>query len=349
MSQLKTLTVKGFKSIRHLENFPLEKLTVLIGANGAGKSNFVEIFKLLREIGKGRLDAYTKINGGAPSFLFNGPTHTPFILMQFEYDTAALNNQYEIKLEVTVDEKFFLTVSGQSSLKKDINIDVDNSILHSTILHQIQMANQWIVYHFHDTGAFAPMRRSDIIENNKELQPDAGNIAPYLLMLKNNHTDSYQTIVQTIRLVAPFFDDFILDIEKNPDNGAQTVKLMWKQKGSDYPMQPYHFSDGTLRFICLVTALLQPSLPSTILIDEPELGLHPYAIEIFAELVQAATQKTQVILSTQSPTLVDYFTPNDIVVVDREQGGSTFHRLLENLKPLSIAYSADNTKTKIMA
>jgi predicted ATPase len=92
-------------------------------------------------------------------------------------------------------------------------------------------------------------------------------------------------------------------------------------------MQPYHFSDGTIRFICLTTALLQPNLPSTVIIDEPELGLHPYAIEILAELINAASQKTQVIISTQSPALVDYFEPEDIIVVNRENGASTFRRL----------------------
>jgi predicted ATPase len=128
--------------------------------------------------------------------------------------------------------------------------------------------------------------------------------------------------VDTIRLVTPFFDDFILKPNKN-----EKVRLRWRQKGSDYPLKPQHLSDGTLRFICLTTALLQPDPPSTIIIDEPELGLHPYAIEILAELIKSASQRTQLIISTQSPSLVDYFEPEDIIVVNRKNGASVFNRL----------------------
>jgi predicted ATPase len=135
----------------------------------------------------------------------------------------------------------------------------------------------------------------------------------------------YSKIVEAIKLVTPFFDDFILRPTKKGEK--EEVNLSWKQKGSDYPMQPYHFSDGTIRFICLATSLLQPTPPSTIVIDEPELGLHPYAIEIIAELIQAASEKTQVIVSTQSPLLIDHFDPEVIIVVNRKNGASTFERL----------------------
>jgi predicted ATPase len=77
----------------------------------------------------------------------------------------------------------------------------------------------------------------------------------------------------------------------------------------------------------LTTALLQPNPPSTIIIDEPELGLHPYAVEILAELIAATAKKTQLIISTQSPSLVDYFEPGNIVVVNRKDGASVFNRL----------------------
>jgi predicted ATPase len=186
--------------------------------------------------------------------------------------------------------------------------------------------SSWKIYHFHDTGKNASMRRSETIDDNDYLRFDAANIAPFLLDLKNSKrsskTTAYRQIVDTIRLVTPFFDDFIL----RPYNNEK-VRLNWRQKGSDYPLKPQHLSDGTLRFICLTTALLQPNPPSTIIIDEPELGLHPYAIEILAELIKSVSRKTQLIISTQSPTLVDYFEPEDIIVVNREKGASTFTRL----------------------
>jgi predicted ATPase len=166
------------------------------------------------------------------------------------------------------------------------------------------------------------MRRFETIDDSDYLRFDAANIAPFLYDLKNNETNVYKNIVNTIHLVAPFFDNFILKPNKN-----EKVRLRWKQKGSDYPLKPHHLSDGTLRFICLTTALLQPDLPSTIIIDEPELGLHPYAIEILAELMQSTSKKTQLIVSTQSPALVDYFEPENIIVVNRIKGASVFQRL----------------------
>ena len=169
------------------------------------------------------------------------------------------------------------------------------------------------------------MRRDYSVHDFRELRPDAANIAPFLLKLQELHPSRYQRIRETIQLVAPFFDDFLLEPEKKGEN--ELVRLQWRQKGSTFPFQPWHFSDGTIRFICLATALLQPQPPSTILIDEPELGLHPVALEVLAALIHETSQRTQVIISTQSTNLLDQFDPEDIVVVDRQEGASVFRRL----------------------
>lgn len=336
IKRLDKLAIKGFKSISSLEAFELKELNVLIGGNGAGKSNFVELFVLLREMFKDNLNGYVVKHGGADSFLFNGPKQTAHVTAHFSFGP----NEYRFELEPTADEKFLIKheeikyergswqlighnsyASQLSAVKDQPGINADRGVGH----YVYQAVTNWMTYHFHDTSIAAPMRRSEIIEDNKHLRSNAANIAPYLLMLRHDHLDHYNKIVQVTRLVTPFFDDFILEPIKK--GAKDTVKLAWKQKGSDYPMQPYHFSDGTIRFICLATALLQPKPPSTIIIDEPELGLHPYAVEMLSELIQMAKQKTQVIISTQSPTLVDYFGPEDIIVVNREKGASTFQRL----------------------
>lgn len=171
------------------------------------------------------------------------------------------------------------------------------------------------------------LKRSRTIRDDEYLRPDASNLATFLLFLKKKYEKEYLRIRETIRLVAPFFDDFRL-IEREIQNDKE-VLLEWQQKGSDYPFHPSQISDGTLRFICLTTALLQPEPPSTILLDEPELGLHPHALALLAEMIKAASVKTQVIVSTQSPILIDYFEPQDIIVVNRENGESKFRRLDE--------------------
>ncbi len=188
----------------------------------------------------------------------------------------------------------------------------------------MRLAN-WTVYHFHDTSALAPMRRTQSLRDYDRYRHDASNVAPFLLHLKRTQAGSYLLIRDTVRLIAPFFDDFLLRPEK--EGNDEKVRLEWNQKGSDFPFQPYHLSDGTIRFICLATALLQPMPPATVVIDEPELGLHPFAISILADLIQSAAERTQVIISTQSPTLLDHFAPENVVVVNRVNGRSTFERL----------------------
>jgi predicted ATPase len=183
----------------------------------------------------------------------------------------------------------------------------------------------WKIYHFHDTSSTAAMRHAEIVEDNESLSSDAKNIAPFLLRLREELSPVYEEILDVCRLVTPYLDDFILKPQKF---GSETrVSLTWGTKGSDHPMQPYQLSDGSIRFICLATALLQPDPPATLIIDEPELSLHPEAIHILAELIQSASKRTQIIIATQSSLLLDQFSVEDIVVVNRKEGESYFERL----------------------
>jgi predicted ATPase len=351
---LDKLTIKGFKSIQSLEDFELTELNILIGGNGAGKSNFIDFFRMLRAmmglpipgLNHASLDAYINDSGSCDDFLFKGPKVTS----QIEAKTFFGSTGYRFTLSPTADERFikdeeiYYGSLGWSKLRngyrtpevailkgghrvpellrlKTSRIKTVDEPVVSDVYNAI---SSWKIYHFHDTSKYAPVRRSEIVDDNEYLRFDAANLAPLLLYLKERENSSYRKIVDAIRLVAPFFDDFILKPGKN-----EKVRLMWKQKGSDYPLKPQHLSDGTLRFICLATALMQPCQSSTIIIDEPELGLHPYAIAILAELIKSASQKTQLIISTQSSALVDYFEPKDIVVVNRKKGSSVFKRLNE--------------------
>ena len=340
---LDSLTIKGFKSIRALEDFKLTNLNVLIGGNGAGKSNFIDFFRMLRAmmelplpgLTSANLKAYIADGGGSDDFLFNGPKITE----QIEIETRFGPNGYRFKLSPTADETFIINDEaryyeggesgwwdiGSGNLTPELLRDKDRRGAAgglSVASYVYKAISSWKIYHFHDTSKVAPMRRFETIDDSDYLRFDAANIAPFLLELKNSEKNAYNQIVDTIRLVTPFFNNFILKPNKN-----EKVRLRWKQKGSDYPLKPRHLSDGTLRFICLTTALLQPDPPSAIIIDEPELGLHPYAIEILAELIEATSRKTQLIVSTQSPALVDNFEPKDIIIVNRKKGASVFQRL----------------------
>ncbi|NWH03748.1 AAA family ATPase [Desulfobacter latus] len=345
---LDKLTVKGFKSIKELNEFKLGDLNVIIGANGAGKSNFVQIFRMLMAMTQKNFSKFILERGGADNFLFNGPKVTQSINMEFEFASLSSfsdgSNSYKFELTPTADEEFLISEerkyintnwrpyggpSKESRLYDMRNEKSMNGEWNGVGHFVYESISNWMVYHFHDTGDRSPMRRSEIVEDYHKLRGDEANIAPFLLHLKNDDyfAGYYKKIVDAVRLVIPFFDDFRLDVQRLGE--AEKVRLSWSQKGSDFPMQPYHLSDGSIRFICLATALLQPSPPSTIIIDEPELGLHPAAIVVLAELIQAASKQTQVIVATQSPALIDQFGIEDIIVINRQDGASTFERLKE--------------------
>ncbi|NTW84488.1 MAG: AAA family ATPase [Chlorobiaceae bacterium] len=331
------LTIRGFKSIRNLENFELKSLNVFIGANGSGKSNLISFFRMLHALIDGKLNDFIRSGGGISDFLFNGRKVTS----QMEFETHFGLRGYRFTIKPGSMEDCFLadearyydrgssgwwslgdSPDGQSRMVREAKNPIGDSQYSKPVYEAIV---SWQIYHFHDTGETAPMRHSEIIQDNRVLRFNASNIAPYLLRLRNECEEAYREIRDAVRLVMPFFDDFLLDVtEYGP---KQMVNLSWQQRGSDYPMQPYQLSDGSIRFICLVTALLQPDPPSTIIIDEPELGLHPSAISILAELMQYASTRTQLIIATQSPALIDNFGVEDVIVVRRQDGASTFERL----------------------
>ncbi len=332
------ITLKGFKSIRSLEDFELGPVNILIGANGSGKSNFVSFFSLLREIVEGRLELAINKAGGADIHLYLGPKVTEKITANLEFDL----NGYEFSLEPTANNrlifnderiKFFGNEQyrsvnrsigkgqGESKLKEQLK-DSQNKNISEYIYADI---SSWTVYHFHDTSDSAAMRRTGFVNDYERLRPDGGNLAAFLYWLRENKEETYSLITDTVRLVAPFFKEFKLQ-PKNT-NGDQSIELEWEQKNSDYVFHASQLSDGTLRFIALATALLQPNPPSTILIDEPELGLHPSALDALANLILQAQTRTQLIISTQSAALLNAFEPEQIIVIDRKEGESQFHRL----------------------
>lgn len=335
MPRVNSLSVTGYKSIRELPDFALGDLNVLIGANGAGKSNFISLFRLLNEMYEQQLQLYVQTQGGPDSLLHFGRVTTQRLHAEFYFG----NNGYKFDLVPTNDNRlvFEREVSSFSgvyySTKPSATLGVghDESKLKTAKDKYSEYVRRsvinWRVYHFHDTSERAKVKQQHPTNDNLRLKTDAANLAAYLRMLHDKHEVEYQRIVSTIRLVAPFFNDFL----QRPGE-PESVELEWTQKGNpDTPFRAHMLSDGTLRFICLATLLLQPIalLPETILIDEPELGLHPYAISVLADIFKQVAEQRQLIVSTQSVELVNELAPEDVIVVDQEDGASTFRRFTE--------------------
>ena len=337
-----SLTIKGFKSLVDLQRFYLgRRLNVLIGANGAGKSNFISYFRMLGEMVEGRLQHWTRTQGTADRIVSFGVKETDKIKSSIGFG----KNDYQFELAPTIDGGFSFSSedlffssgyhtptriylgSGheESKLKKKFEADGRGRVAD----YCYSSITSWKVFHFHDTSDTAGVKRYGSVHDNSYLRPDASNLAAFLFRLSREFPDTFEQIQKTVRLAIPFFDEFVLKPEVLSSTGEEQIRLLWQQKNSDYALWPSQLSDGSIRFICLTTALLQPDPPSTIIIDEPELGLHPYAITLLGALLQSASKRMQVIVSTQSVPLVNEFSVNDLIIVEHEQGKTTFKRCNE--------------------
>lgn len=329
------LTIKGFRSLQDVE-LELGRLNVLIGPNGAGKSNLVSFFHMLRELVERRLQVWVARRGGSDRILSYGVKETANIESFIEFG----RNGYGFVLTPNVTGR--LTFSREDlhfagDYVGDMQARIGSGLAESQLKCDDQpIAKQcyasisaWRVFHFHDTSDTALVKRKGELHDNSYLRTDASNLAAFLYALNRRDPATYTRIRKTVRLAIPFFDDFALEPEEmRPDE--HLIQLAWRQIGSDYPLLASQLSDGSLRFICLVTALMQPDPPSTIIIDEPELGLHPYAIHLLGALLRSATQRMQVIVATQSTLLLDEFDVDDLIVVELENGVSVFKRLEED-------------------
>jgi predicted ATPase len=326
---------------------------VLIGANGSGKSNLISFFKLLNwmVVPPGNLQFYVSKTGGANSLLHDGAAATPQIEACLTFATEWGTNDYYVRLFhaaqdtlIFADERcrFVDRSAGRGnwvslgSGHRESKLFVAASQGDKTAQMTLKLTKRCMVYQFHNTSDTARIRQRWSVEDNRFLKEDAANLASFLLRLQESQPGAYARIVETIRQIAPFFADFVLE----PADGM--VILQWREQNTDLVFGPHQASDGTLRMMALVSLLLQPEddLPPVVILDEPELGLHPYAINIVAGLLQSVSNYAQVILATQSASFIDHFDPAQIIVVDRPGRESTFRRLdPEKLKDWLEEYS----------
>ena len=352
-NRLESLTIKGFKTIRALVDFKPTNLNVLIGSNGAGKTNLIAFFRLMSFAfsGSSKLQEFVRLLGGARHILHDGPDRTHEIEAKLSIRTPSGINEYEFRLvhaagdtlefarercRVTKTEwpgpaQWFELSSGHKNPEFPDTIDEHGP---ARIIHKL--LQRIVVYQLHNTAFNARIRGKWGINDAQWLKEDAANIAPVLYRLQHQHPPYYRRIVDTIRMVVPQFEDFLLE----PDYGY--VLLQWRERGTAEIFDSSQASDGFLRIVSLVTLLLQPTarLPDVLLLDEPELGLHPSAASLIGGLIAAVATRVQVIVATQSVSLVDCFNPEDIVVVERPDRASTLQRLNpDHLKEWLKTYS----------
>lgn len=328
------IEIENFKSIREI-NLELKPINILIGANGAGKSNFIGFFRLLKNMYDRNLQNYVAEEAGADNILYFGLKRSEYLRGLVEFNEI---NRYKFVLNPNQDNYLFYNFEGTQFNKAFYgystwdDIALGSGYFESTLNSKQSARYGFIkdymtsfkVFHFHDTGKTARIKLQCNISDNFYLREDGSNLAAFLFAMQQNSPKDFKRIEMVVRSVAPYFERF--DLKPDRTQTADTIRLEWKEKGSDAYFNAKHLSDGTLRFIALTTLLLQPEAPQVIIIDEPELGLHPFAINKLAGLIKKVSANTQIIISTQSVNLVDNFEPEDIIIVDRKDGQSVFNR-----------------------
>lgn len=348
------IEIENFKSIRKA-TVEIKPINVLVGPNGVGKSNFIGFFLLLKNIYEQNLRNYVGTHGRADAFLHFGRSNSEFTSGEIYFrNNTKRSNSYRVKL--TPDNANFLFIEKESSgynrgddERQNWDYKTYDNLPESIISQDGSYRNDYLreyfnefnTFHFHDTSRSSKLKQTNLLNDNRLLKSDGSNLASFLYFLSIKHPFVFKLIEKTIQSIAPYFEGFDLE----PDKLDETrIDLVWKEFGSNQYFNAYNLSDGTLRFIALTTLLMQPKPPKTIIIDEPELGLHPSAIKKLAALIETASIKSQVIISTQSVTLLNEFSPEDIIVVDREEAegkmSSKFTRLDDNdLKAWLDGYS----------
>ncbi|MDF4251133.1 AAA family ATPase [Streptomyces sp. WMMB303] len=330
---LSELGIEGYASVRSSTLELGEGVTVLVGANGAGKSNIVGAMELLGRMADGELGLQVGLSGGAQALQFAGPRAEEGLRLRVK----AYPYRYEAHLMPAANDTFvFAEEKGQfhehgpgRPLEESFGQGHRESLLREKEEERLSRLAGPVreilagcrVYHFQDTSPDAPVKQLGFTSDNEKLRPDAKNLAAFLLRLRDGEPTAYRQIVRAVQLVAPFFRDFFLAEER-----GGKIRLRWLQEGVDEIFPAEALSDGSLRYICLCVLLLQPRPPALLTLDEPELGLHPYAVVQLASMLRSAAARSQVVIATQSVTLLNQFPLTDLVVVEREEGATVMSR-----------------------
>ena len=336
-TKLFSFTIEGYKSIKTIENFMPRSINILIGPNGSGKSNFISFFKFLSWMlnSDGKLQEYVAYLGGANDILHDGADVTKSIDAHIEIETSSGINEYRFSLMFAKPDKLVFREEKYRFSDKNIRSEPRWSscgvgheeanlpqVYNSTAETILKLLRKLIVYQFHNTSDTAALRLKWSVSDGRWLKQNGENLGSFLFRLKTEEKPYYLRILKYIRSVLPFFDDFELY-----DEFGQ-ILLRWKEKGTNKVFNAGQASDGMLRTIALISLLAQnpKNLPTVLFLDEPELGLHPGAIDTVAGLIKAASSYCQVFVATQSISLVNNFELDDLVVIDRKGRSSEFSR-----------------------
>jgi len=364
--RLKHLTIKNYRNLYDVD-LELQPLTVMIGKNGTGKSNFLNFFRMLKEAAEGNLRGYISVAGGFsinddsvlsywanPDDFFEwkltfGGFKSDDSEIFYECQMTEKGQGYKLYLEAIsrppygthTDNFYYLNGTdgrlrilkakqGASSTQDEYYDEVYDE--QELLIHQIRSRalfplldemrrelSDWVIFRGFGQGTLEYVRRPQSLEiyNPLRLEPSGKNLVSFLYTLQNEHPDHYERLLDVLQAAFPDFKQFTM-----PLVASGTPTLYW------HTNQAQRFglsavSDGMLRFLGLAALLLTPDPPSLIAIDEPEIGLYFDVFPILGELMQDAAQRTQLIISTHSPALLNQMNLEQVLLMKQDDDGKT--------------------------
>lgn len=342
-SGIESISVRGFRSINLIQDLELRGTNVILGANGSGKSNFLDVFSFLRLASRGRLRYFVQKAGGADRVLHFGCSHTPVLGVQMSYRFREWQGEYSLRLKATPNDFLSPTSEsidlggkdGQVSLMPGSRQDpyeAGMSVRSASwggppgVADLRDLLDGCRVYQFSDVGLGSMLTLNSELSDNRYLQADGGNLASFLFLLQRRYEHEYGLIRHAVSLVAPYFDDFVLE---PTSGGKDTVRLRWQGLGQNQVMDVSALSGGVLRFVAWATVLMQPRrfLPPVVLLDEPEMGLDHCARRVLGDMINSVAKHRQVLVATQSSALLDALLPANVLVTRLRRGGTCIGRL----------------------
>lgn len=338
--RIKSVSIEGFRSLAKIDNLELPQLTVLIGANGAGKSNLIRFFEMLGWMLRGpRFQGFIAHHGGGDDQLFFGARVTDRINAQIRIETQVGINDYRLGLVysgagdtlVIEDEAYRYSDTRRPGEAPWIKLPgptrepviLEYAATNKTAKIMVDLLQRCTTYQFHDTSSKAAIKQRQDCDDSAALRSDGANLAPVLFRLKQVEPKRYAMIIRQINRVLPVFADF----EFQPVAGK--ILLAWRSNQNEKIFGPHLTSDGSLRLFCLITLLNLPPgmLPDVMLFDEPELGLHPHAIELVAAMFKRVALTRQVFIATQSPYMVNCFELENLIVASAKDGATQLKKM----------------------
>lgn len=355
MSIFENIRVQGFRRL-HDVDLKLKPLNVMIGANGCGKTTLLDVLALLAASASGNLNETIRDFGGVDSNLTNLIAAKADRARFMAFDLAmsvpgrapiayhiALSPKgvaYEIAEETLTQQRTPTTPTPFKyfeSHHEDVRYFPPNdgllipnweyNPLESSLSQVPKMFQEpedfrrrlasSTHYHVLDVSQRAPVRLPQQMREARLPGKDGEDLVSCLYTLRETDPDSFETIEDTLRAGFPDFERLNF-----PPVAAGTLAMTWKDTTSKNPFYMHQLSEGTLRFLWLVTLLQSPGLTAVTLIDEPEVSLHPELLSLLAELMREASQRTQLIVATHADRLVRSLKPEEVLAMNVNDDGA---------------------------